>query len=35
MRTEHMIGALDQQRPELDVASLGDAELRVVVANPD
>ena len=31
MRPEDMIGALDQQRPEVDIASLGDAELRVVV----
>src|SRR5258707_1066287 len=31
MRPENMIGALDQQRPEVDIASLGDAELRVVV----
>ena len=31
MRSEHMVGALDQQRPEVDIASLGDAELRVVV----
>jgi broad specificity phosphatase PhoE len=31
MRSENMIGALDQQRPEVDIASLGDAELRVVV----
>ena len=30
MRTKHMVGALDQQRPEVDIASLGDAELRVV-----
>src|ERR1035441_5545765 len=27
-----MVGALDQQRPEVDVASLGDAELRVAVS---
>jgi hypothetical protein len=26
-----MIGALDQQRPQVDIASLGDAELRVVL----
>src|ERR1039458_8102324 len=26
-----MVGALDQQRPEVDVAGLGDAELRVAV----
>src|SRR5260370_29054781 len=31
MRSEDMVGALDQQRPEVDIASLGDAELRVVV----
>ena len=31
MRSENMVGALDQQRPEVDIASLGDAELRVVV----
>ena len=31
MRTKHMVGALDQQRPEVDIASLGDAELRVAV----
>ncbi len=31
MRPEDMIGALDQQRPEVDIAGLGDAELRVVV----
>src|SRR5258708_6947822 len=27
-----MVGALDQQRTQVDVASLGDAELRVAVA---
>src|SRR6202789_2631116 len=32
MRSENMVGALDQQRPEVDIASLGDAELRVVVS---
>jgi hypothetical protein len=31
MRPKDMIGALDQQRPEVDIASLGDAELWVVV----
>jgi hypothetical protein len=31
MRSENMVGALDQQRPEVDIASLGDAELPVVV----
>ena len=31
MRAENMVGALDRQRPEVDIASLGDAELRVVV----
>jgi hypothetical protein len=25
-----MVSALDQQRPEVDIASLGDAELRVI-----
>ncbi len=30
-RTEDMVGALDQQRSQVDVASLGDAELRVAV----
>jgi hypothetical protein len=32
MRSENMVGALDQQGPEVDIASLGDAELRVVVS---
>ena len=31
MRPEDMVGAFDQQRPEVDIAGLGDAELRVVV----
>ena len=31
MRPEDMIGALDQQRPEVEIASLGDAELRVSI----
>src|ERR1700733_10911200 len=32
MRSENMVGALDQQRTQVDVASLGDAELWVAVA---
>jgi hypothetical protein len=31
MRTEHMVGTLDQQSTQVDVASLGDAELRVAI----
>ena len=31
MRSENMVGALDQQRPEVDIASLGDAELGVSI----
>ena len=31
MRTEDMVGALDQQSSQVDVASLGDAELRVAI----
>ena len=29
MTPEHMVGALDEQGAEIDVARLGDAELRV------
>src|SRR5450432_1312967 len=32
MRPEHMVGALDQQRTQVDVARLSDAELRVAFA---
>jgi hypothetical protein len=32
MRSEHVVGTLDQQRPKVDVVGLGDAELRVAVA---
>src|SRR5450432_3605507 len=32
MRSENMVGALDQQRTQIDVASLGDAELWVAVS---
>src|ERR1019366_10018054 len=31
MRPENMVGALDQQTTQIDVAGLGDAELRVAV----
>src|ERR1700727_1344257 len=32
MRSTHVVGTLDQQATEIDVASLGDAELRISVA---
>ena len=31
MRTEHMVGTLDQQSTQVDVAGLGNAELRVSI----
>src|SRR5260370_10140761 len=31
MRTDHVVGTLDQQGTQVDVASLGDAELRVAI----
>src|SRR5260370_31132804 len=31
MRTDHMVGTLGQESTEVDVASLGDAELRVAI----
>src|SRR5260370_37756463 len=31
MRTDHVVGTLDQQGTQIDVASLGDAELRVAI----
>ena len=31
-RPEDVVGALDQQRPQIDVAGLGDAQLRIVAA---
>ena len=32
MGSENMVGALDQQGTQVDVASLGDTELRIAVA---
>ena len=32
MRSKHVVGTLDQQATEIDVASLGDPELRISVA---
>ena len=32
VRPKHMVGALDQQRAQIDVAGLGDAELRIALA---
>jgi hypothetical protein len=32
MRSENMVGALDQQRTQVDVSGLGDAELWIAVA---
>ena len=31
MRSEHVVGTLDQQRPKVDVAGLGDPKLRVAI----